>query len=296
MAEVHIHAGAHRTGSSAVQMFLDLNATEIRSQGFDLAYAGRDGAEGGALKLWLPAPRHSAKERNWRAMKAQGNLAKHATGDRPLILSEENIIGRMTPFYAGKFYPHAEGRLSFLRDVLEGRSVGNLLFLLRPYDSLFVSAYRKRAEENKVRDFDEIAPGMAGFQGGWPEIVRLIRDVLTPRRLIVLPYGRPRTEVALAKLFVPELDTSAMRDPAKAVNASLSDAALHALQARWRAGEEAARATVEAARAEFADTKADKPFAAFSVAQAATLRARYDADLDQIRAFSGVEFTEKLPL
>ena len=74
MAKVHIHVGAHRTGSSAFQMFLDINAAALRAQGFDLAYPDRNGAEGGRLKLFLPAPRHTPDTVDWRVKKADGSL------------------------------------------------------------------------------------------------------------------------------------------------------------------------------------------------------------------------------
>ncbi len=291
MANVHIHVGAHRTGSSAFQMFLDLNAAALRAQGVDLAYPDRDGAKGGRLKLFLPAPRHTAETVDWRMKKAQHNLARQVTDPaRPLILSEENILGRMDPFYHGQFYPFLHARARFMARVLDGRRVARILLLVRPYDSLFVSAYRKRSEDNEMGDFNVMRERMAVFEGdGWPEVALTLIKELNPRKLVVIPYKRPRHELDLARALMPKLDLSQLKEPTLPVNASLSDAGLFELQKRYLAGEAPDRAVIEQVRAEFAETEVDAPYAAFTGAQKETLRTRYYDDLDTLRLMSGIK-------
>ena len=291
MAKVHIHVGAHRTGSSAFQMFLDINAAALRAQGFDLAYPDRDGAKGGRLRLFLPAPRHKPDTVDWRMKKAQNNLALQVSDPaRPLILSEENLLGRMDPFYHGKFYPFLRARAQFMARVLDGRPVGRILLVVRPYDSLFVSAYRKRSEDNEMGDFNVMRERMAVFEGdGWPEVALTLIEELQPRKLVVIPYRRPRLELDLAKALVPHLDPSALKEPELPVNASLSDAGLFELQKRYLAGVEPDRAMIEQVRAEFAEAQAPEPYAAFTGAQKETLRTRYYDDLDTLRLLMGVQ-------
>lgn len=291
MANVHLHVGAHRTGSSAFQMFLDLNAPALRAQGVDLAYPSRDGAKGGRLKLFLPAPRHTVETVDWRVKKARHNLALQVSDPaRPLLLSEENILGRMDPFYHGQFYPFLRERAQFMARVLEGRPVARILLLVRPYDSLFVSSYRKRSEDNEMGDFNVMRERMAVFEGdGWPQVALTLIEELKPRRLVVIPYRRPRHELDLARALMPRLDLSALIEPELAVNASLSDAGLFELQRRYLAGEAPDRAVIEQVRAAFADTKVPEPFAAFTGAQKEALRARYYNDLDTLRLMAGIK-------
>ena len=291
MARVHLHVGAHRTGSSAFQMFLDLNAPALRAQGFDLAYPDRDGAKGGRLRMFLPAPRHKPAEVDYRVKKARHNLALQVSDRRrALVLSEENILGRMDPFYHGQFYPFCRARARFLKRVLQGRPVGRILMLVRPYDSLFVSAYRKRSEDHDMGDFNVIRERMAVFEGeGWPEVALTLIEELTPRKLVVMPYQRPRLERDLARALMPRLDVAELREADRPVNASLSDAGLAELQRRYQAGEPADRAVIEQVRRDYAEVEADSPYAAFTGGQKERLRTRYYDDLDTLRLLMGVQ-------
>ncbi|WP_300513056.1 hypothetical protein [Aliiroseovarius sp.] len=294
MAKVHIHVGAHRTGSSAFQMFLDINAAALRAQGFDLAYPDRDGAEGGRLKLFLPAPRHTPDTVDWRVKKARHNLARQVSDpSRALILSEENILGRMDPFYHGQFYPFLRARARFMARVLDGRPVGRILLVVRPYDSLFLSAFRKRSEDNEMGDFNGIRDRMELFEGdGWPEVALTLIEELQPRKLVVIPYQRPRRELDLARALVPALDPASLREPELPVNASLSDAGLFELQRRYRDAVAPDRAMIEQVRVQYAGVKADRPYAGFTEAQTEKLRVRYHQDLDTLRLMMGLEVIE----
>lgn len=293
LAPVHIHAGGHRTGSSAFQAFLDLNAAAIRDQRVDLAYPDRDGAAGGKLRLWLPAPRHGAQAVIYRAVKARHNVRlNNPDPSRPLILSEENVAGRMTPFYSGRFFPGVARNADYLSAVLGERPVGNFLILVRSYDEMFVSAFRKRAEEHDVGPFNRIRKRMSAFEGGWPQVVQAFRDHLKPRQLIVLPYARRRSEADMLGLLCPELNLDGFRQPRRKVNKSLSDIALFALQERYRLGEPIDRGIVEELQETFDGIESDAPFAAFTPEQADGLRARFRDDLEILRRMDGVRYLE----
>ncbi len=294
MARVLIHVGAHRTGSSAFQMFLDLNADALRAQDLDLAYPSRDGAEGGKLKLFLPAPTHTQEALEWREGKASYNLSRQVTDPaRRLVLSEENLLGGLDPFVRGRFYPFCELRARFLARVLKGRPVGRVLLVVRPYDSMFVSAFRKLSEYKQMPDFNETREDMAAFKGnGWPGVVLTLLRELAPRRLMILPYQRSRREVDLARALVPGLQTEGLREPVHPVNASLSDAALIELQKHYAAGELPQRALVEQLRTDYADAAPPHPYAVFTPEQKAALRARYEADLETLRLLMGVRILD----
>lgn len=292
-APVHLHLGAHRTGSSAFQAFLGLNRDAIAAQGFDLVYAGRDGAPGGSLRMRLPGPRHGPKLIEKRAQQARENLANFVSDpSRPLILSEENILGRLIEFQAGLFYFNAAARAAYAVDKVIQRPVGSVLLVVRSYDEVLVSAFRKRAEMHDTGDFAGFRDTMMGFGGGWPEVITSLHAVLRPERFTVVPYSRPRSDAALAALLDPGLDVSGLQPVAKSVNASFSDAALWALQARFAAGEKPDASEIDTLRRELADIKAPRPFAAFSSADRATLRDRYAEDLQRLADLPGVDLRQ----
>ncbi|PIE08963.1 MAG: hypothetical protein CSA73_01065 [Rhodobacterales bacterium] len=272
-------------------MFLDLNAAALRAQGLDLAYPSRDGAAGGKLKLFLPAPTHTQEAVEWRAGKASYNLSRHVTDPaRRLVLSEENLLGGLDPLTNGRFYPFCAMRARFLARVLKGRPVGRVLLVVRPYDRMFVSAFCKLSEGKVMPDFNEKREDMAAFEGdGWPEVALTLIRELAPRKLVILPYQRPRREVDLARALVPGLQTEGLQEPAHPVNASLPDAALIELQKRYAAGETPQRALVEQLRTDYADAAPPHPYAAFTPEQKVALRARYKADLETLRLLMGVQ-------
>jgi hypothetical protein len=285
-APIFIHAGAHRTGTSSFQLCLHKNRKMLRQAGWALAYPGRDGIPSGKLALRLPTPKGGVQDK--LISKARNTLNDHA-GDRPLILSEENIAGRMMHFMQGRFYPAAEARLEVLRAAWPG-PIAHVLLVVRPYDGLFVSGYRKRAEDNAVEDFETLRPRYLAMDRGWPDLVAAMRDILRPERFSVIPYGLRGTSTALLQRLVPGLPGDALIEPARVMNLSATDAALAALQLRYRAGETLGRAAWKDIVASHADDTERRGFATFSEAEIQVWADRYARDLETLAAMDGITF------
>lgn len=286
---IFLHIGAHRTGTSSVQMCLHLNRAALRGAGFDLAYPGRDDIPSGDLALSLPSPRHGRGAQGRFAARVARKLARHSPdAGRALLLSEENIPGRMIHFFSGRFYPAAEARLEALRTGFGDARAAGVLLVLRPYDGLIRSAYRKRAEDRAVEPFAEVAQQVMAMDRGWPALVRAVRSVLRPEALHVVDFAARGTSARLVQTLVPEFANLPLAEPSARVNRSATDAALEALQARYAAGEVLERAAWQAIVAQHAGAREDRGFARFTEAQIAALRARYAADLDAIAALEDV--------
>lgn len=285
--DVYLHAGSPRTGTSSFQLFLELNAAAIRAQGIDLDYPNRDAAKGGRLALRLPAPRHDDSAIAFRARKARANLAATLQPGRPVILSEENIPGRMLEFHKGQFFPIAATRAAFMAEVLAPRRVARITLVLRPYAELFISGFRKRAEDNVQWPFRRFRKRMAHFEGGWPDVVAAMKQGMNPGEIVLLDYRR-RSQAALAAEVCPLLDVAGLAEPEAEANVSLSDAALFAMQDRLRAGTAFSPELLEEIRAAHAGERAEAPFASFNRAQKARLDARFAADLDRLATMDGV--------
>lgn len=287
MAEVpiFIHAGAHRTGTSSFQMCLHDNRAVLEQAGFASAYPGRDDIPSGRLALRLPRPKDGATEQ--AIVKARKTLSAHADG-KPLILSEENIPGRMMHFMQSRFYPAAEARLQVLRAAWSG-PIAHVLLVVRPYDALFVSGYRKRAEDNKVPEFDTLRPRYLSMNRGWPALVASMRDILKPEQITVIPYAQRGLSAALLARLVPGLPKGLV-EPAKVMNLSATDAALEDLQRRYRAGESLNRAAWQDIVAKHANDKERRGFAAFSEQETQEWAGRYARDIDTLAAMDGITF------
>ncbi|MEC7256960.1 MAG: hypothetical protein VXW58_03995 [Pseudomonadota bacterium] len=287
---IYIHAGAHRTGSSSFQSCLHHNRDTLAAQGFDVAYPGRDGVPRGRLRLRLPAPRHGDRQLVGFAEDLRGHLAGLSPDpDRALILSEENLVGRMLHFSHGQFYPVAEKRIATLARALDAPPRAVLL-VVRPYAALYVSAWRKRAEDTAAAPFAETVDQLMAMDRGWPEIVAALRDGLRPERLVVVDYAQRGQSRDLLHRLLPDVPRDDLAEPDRQINISATDAALQALQARLHAGEKLARPDWQAVIADHAHDTRDLGLTALSGDQQQALNARYAADLDRIRALPGVSF------
>ncbi len=286
--QVYIHAGAHRTGTSSFQQCLYENRAALAEAGFVTAYPGRDQVPQGRLKLPLPRKRHGKHRVPGMAAKVARHLGRIApTTAGHLILSEENLPGLMRGFYDGEFMAGSVNRLATLRAGI-GVQPTHVIYVVRSYDAMLVSAFRKRAEDNKVQKFSEVRDVLTALDRGWAEVVVELRDVLQPKRLTVVDYPARGSSVDLLRILVPVLAGANLVEPDRALNLSATDAALEALQARYAAGETLDRAAWQAVVAEHAGQSEDRGFAAFTDAQAKTLQDRHARALDEIDAMDGV--------
>lgn len=284
-----IHAGAHRTGTSSFQMFLAQNRDVLAAAGYDVAFPNRDGQPGSGLGLRLPQPRHGDARlaRFKQSVRAEIARVNPDPAARALILSEENLPGRMVHFFQGQFYPAAEARMQVLAKALPPPEA--LLLVIRDYAGLFVSAYRKRAEDNPVTPFAKDAAAMVAIPRGWPDIVTLLQRRLRPRRFVVVDYAaRGSDPDLLARLLSNE--PAGLVPPSARLNTSATDAALLALQARYAAGQTMSRPDWQAVIAAHAVDRTDQGFARFTPDQAAALATRYEKDRARIAAMPGLEF------
>lgn len=286
---IYLHAGAHRTGSSSFQLCLHENRAVLNRLGYDIAYPGRDDVPGGRLKLRLPAPRHGAKRLAPFAASVRAALERFSPDpERALILSEENLSGRMFHLYQGRFFPAAAKRFSAVRDGLGAARI-EIAFVVRPYAGLYVSAYRKRAEDNAVDPFAGIVPALLRMDRGWPELVAEMRDILRPERMVVVDYARRGESRDLLARLIPDRTEAGFAEPARTMNLSATDAALADLQARYHAGESLKRADWQAVLRAYADDDADRGFARLDADARAALDARYAGDLERLAGMAGVE-------
>lgn len=287
---IYLHAGAHRTGTSSFQIALSKNRAAIEAAGYDLAYPGRDDIPGGDLGLRLPNPRNEDQwEKRFAPAVAEEIARLRPNPQRALILSEENLPGRMLHFASGLFYPTAEARFRAFR-VGSAAPVARLLFVIRDYAGLYVSAYRKRAEDRLVHPFEEERVNKVRMDRGWPEIIAAMQAELRPAKLIVVDYRNRGDSLALLRRLVPDLAYTSLDEPRRRMNASATDAALEALQARYKAGETLDRATWQKIVEDHKDDTASRGLSEFTPRQLSKLRQSYEDDVARLAAMPGIEF------
>lgn len=285
--QVYLHAGAHRTGTSSFQMCLDQNATLLHEAGYDLAYPGRDGIPGGKLKMKLPSPRHGAKKAEKFLSDVRDEIERLRSGRSRLVLSDENIPGRMIHFMDSLFYPAREMRARVLRQALPG-PVAHLMLVVRSYDYLFTSAYRMRTEEHEQWPFDIVRPAFQKMNEGWPELVEVLRAELHPEKMTVVTYDARGESRELLTRLLPDIDPKALVEPKRRMNRTATDAALMEIQWRLHAGLKPDKAEIASIIARHAGQGADLGVTRFPDEERAALHDRYAADLDRLRAMPGL--------
>lgn len=285
---LYVHLGAHRTGTSSFQMMLSENRDLLAQTGYDIAYPGRDDIPQGELKLRLPHPRNLGKWETDFLPGATKELQRFTTPDsHALILSEENIPGRMIHFPAGQFYPAAEVRLQTLAAAARA-PVLRAVLVVREYTGLYISAYRKRAEDNKSQPFEEGRHNMLHMDRGWPDLVRMILEHLKVQELVVIDYNRRGRSADILGMLVPELAEVPLCEPARRMNHSATDAALIALQERYQADETLEREAWQAIIAAHRDDKEQRGVSEFTKRQTRILEGRYQEHLDEIAKMPAV--------
>lgn len=284
---VYLHAGAHRTGTSSLQLCLAENRALLEAKGYALAYPSRDGAPGGTLKLKLPEPRHEGAEIDRLTNRAGREIGQIAGDREKLILSEENVPGRMMHFYSGRFFPAAEPRAQALAQALGG-SVEHLVYVLRAYDGFFVSAHRKRAVQRSVPGFAALRAQLQALDRGWPELIALLQAHLRPERFTVIDYRQRGQSRDLLARLLPDVAAAELREPEKLLNLSATDRALEAIQARFAEDPKLPPAEIDRLIAAHAGDRADLGFATFPEEERRQWRDRYAADLDRIAAMPDI--------
>lgn len=285
--KVYLHIGAHRTGTSSFQLCLHTNLSKLRSAGYGVGYPSRDGLKSGELALRLPQLRH-ADDRVF-VQKSRRNLGSDPINypERPVILSDENVLGGMAQFEQGNFYPAAEKRFGCLNRILETRAE-HVLLVVRNYAELYLSGYRQRAVDKVVYPFRDIVPYLLSMDRGWPELVTAIQQVLQPRHLTVVRYENRGESRMLLHRLLPAVPVHQLKEPDRSLNVRGTDTALVALQQRYETGADMSRRDRRKLLEDMAGDARNLGFAEFTDTETQALNLRYSRDLDRLSQIQGL--------
>jgi len=194
-----LHIGAHRTGTSYIQETLDLNIKKFLKKN----------------TVSLTPPRISRRKRKtFRSLgkKLQEigstkyffsnffsfiflrfnlcSLILRSAGFRPVntvIISEENLLGKVFLGKNRKFYPHAELRLRGLK-LITGDRIKEIYLCIRSYETFIISYYSMSALYSEVLDFESISKTWINFSGGWYDVIKSIAKLFPNAAIYVYEY------------------------------------------------------------------------------------------------------------
>jgi hypothetical protein len=142
-----LHIGAHKTGTTQLQDILELQRDNLLSQGLD--YLPRREFRGAKLKRIVMSQRFDRFSFNRWCNKSFDDHTRHIRNNAATVLvSEENIIGTAGDLLCNTLYPQIERNISAWVKLFENNTV-DVLFSIRSYASLLVSAYTQMIREGK---------------------------------------------------------------------------------------------------------------------------------------------------
>ncbi len=275
--DLTLHLGAHRTGTTALQLLLGRQSDRLAVAG--IAFLGPRRLRGDVL---------AGQQRRWHRALALGA----ATGPSPLaaecareaaagrgriVISDENLLGTMhVNLDTAELYPDAAARMAELALALPAQP-SRIFLTLRDFAGYWRSAHAHRFLVRGEAAIDARrltrSPGNA-----WLPVLRAVREAFPVSRLTVARHlGDPGFVPALATAMVGAAALDGAAPPRTTVNASLPADVLAALCAMPEGAERgrAAEATRREGRA---------PVDPFSAAQTRALTARFEAEWAAIRA------------
>lgn len=194
--KLHIHLGAHKTGSTSLQFHLRKNEHRF--------------AEAGTA--YIPMPEF--RKRYTTSLSRMGNrypafirllspfiesrfrdqLAP-LSGSSLVLISDENLLGGMS-LIAGKrtLYPNAVGMVSAVKRAAQPNDAHYFL-CIRNYPEFIVSMYLHRVTKGRrVPTLESVTGDFLNGARGWAEVVADVAKVVGPDRLTVWTYEYYRDE------------------------------------------------------------------------------------------------------
>lgn len=285
--DVTLHIGAHRTGTTRLQLALRLCRPELAAAGvFFAAPPGLRPAPGPKMYLaarlpkGLPRPRPPAVSNVAAALEQAGDYTR-------AVLSDEDFAGEIDDMLRrGVLYGHIGARLSLFAPILTGHRV-RLCFAVRRYDDWFRSLYAHRVMRRPLAPFADMAARFLRLKRRWPDVITDLSAALPEAEVVLWPFEDLRGHVGQVMSLiagVPDL-TDRLADSPPAL-ASPSTEAVDALNARPHAkGDKDARRDM--ARA--IDGAGQRtPFDPWEAPDRARLGAAYAEDLARIAAMPRV--------
>ena len=201
--DVILHIGAHRTGTTTLQRFLQANRGHLRRQG--IAVWGPDRTRDGLFRgLMRPPPRLTAED-DLLAARARGRIAieiarMEAEGLHTLIVSEENMIGGMpNNVLSQRLYPFAAERLARLAQAFAPHPA-RVALAIRSYDRHWASMLAYCVKQGHGVPDPADLEAIATQPVRWMRVVRQAAAAFPQAALVVWPFealiGLPEVQLA----------------------------------------------------------------------------------------------------
>ncbi len=204
VVDVILHLGAHRTGTTTLQVYLEQNRDNLKQ--IDTAFWGPNRTRSGLFSGLIKRPRDLTHdgvlrgERSCGLIRMELDRMEHA-GVKTLIVSEENMIGSMANNLSETaLYPDAGPRLSRFRGAFQGHC-SRVALSIRSYDKYWISALSYMVERGWPLPDHAMLDRLVTQSRRWRDLIRDAAAAFPDAQLWVWPFeamiGQPQTQLAV---------------------------------------------------------------------------------------------------
>ena len=189
--DVILHIGAHRTGTTSFQQYLDRNGAALRDH--RIAHWGPKRTRGGLFAGLMIKPVNVGAQAARRAHRSSGLIKTNIsdlrrTGQGHLIISDENTIGSIRHNLAqSALYPDLLPRLLRLRAGL-ATNLTRIVLTVRSYSSYWSSALAYSARAGGRVATPDMLDRLVTQPRRWRSIVHDVRLAFPSAEIVVCPF------------------------------------------------------------------------------------------------------------
>lgn len=191
IVDICLHLGAHRTGSTGLQVLLNGQRAALRRAG--TAYWGPARTRSGLLTGLVKNPNQLSAEDVRLGKRSCGRIQMELArleleGRTQLVLSEENLIGTMAQNLEGvRLYGQIHGRLQRLVPAFEGHAL-RIGLSVRAYDMHWASQLAYRVKAGAVLPSCADMDRLVTQPRRWRNVIEDIVDVFPHAEVVVWPF------------------------------------------------------------------------------------------------------------
>ena len=189
--DVTLHLGAHRTGSTTLQMYLENNRDNLNEIGTE--FWGPNRTRSGLFSGLVKMPDRLTNDAIIRGKRSAGLIKMELgrleiAGVKSLIVSEENMIGAMWDNLAtGKLYPDAQRRLDRFASAF-GFHCKRVSLSIRSYDKYWASVFAFLVERGHKMPETQDLDRLVTQPRRWRDVITDIASVFPTAEIVVWPF------------------------------------------------------------------------------------------------------------
>lgn len=286
MALLHLHLGAHKTGSTFLQKTFLANISNLEAAGISYISLAE------SRSLVLPALQgRSAPARATRD--CRDLFAARWSQHDAVLLSDENLLGSLYRFSAGRgLYPSSQANLRSFVAIL-GEDVEVILYLsVRSYAAWLQSAYLQMLKRKRLVAFADFVKTVHLSALSWVGLVERLARAVPRARIVIWSYELFANDNAGVVSFLSEkMGAVDMRVVEARPNPSLSAIAHEVLMTCSQAGigESDIQSLLKYLQAHLSVAKGYAKPVLLGPGEISLLDRRYKAHLRQLRQLPGVD-------